>query len=375
MSTPALGPARTCALITALLLAASAPAAFASTTVNESAHRPALQTTISVAAAGAGWIARDMSKDGALVDAASHQPNATDTTTAVMALEAAGYGANQIKAATTWLEHNYESYVTIGKVEISGRLALLILAAVAAGANPYRFGGTGNENDLVARLEAIEQMSGASAGEFGASPYANDFYQALSILALAAVRVKGQVLSLATKFLEGLQCSDGGWEYSRLTTSIACAAPNPANYSSPDTNTTALAVQAIVAVGGRFAHNPLGFFESSEEANASFGVYGVSGHGQQGDPDSTAYVVQALVALHALNSPGLVRHGSTPETALAAFQLGCKAPTGERGEFVAFGAPSQLATLQAVPAAAERAFPIRPGNPSTAEPQLSCGGH
>ena len=58
---------------------------------------------------------------------------------------------------------------------------------------------------------------------------------------------------------------------------------------------------------------------------------------------------------------------------LSRFQYGCKAAASERGEFFAYGAPSQLATLQAVPAAAGVAFPVRPGKLSVAEPRLSCG--
>jgi hypothetical protein len=115
------------------------------------------------------------------------------------------------------------------------------------------------------------------------------------------------------------------------------------------------------------------FLEASQETNGSFGVFGVSGDGQQGDPDSTSYVIQALIALRAINDTQFVRNGITPEQALARFQYGCKAPVGERGEFSYFGAASQLATLQAVPAAAGVALPEGPAKLSVAEPRLSCG--
>ena len=136
----------------------------------------------------------------------------------------------------------------------------------------------------------------------------------------------------------------------------------PEELHQPGQNTTAVAAMAIVAAGGRFSHSPVTFFQDSQESNGSFGVYGVSGDGQQGDPDSTAYVIQALVALHALSDQQFTRNGSTPEQALARFQYGCKAPVKERGEFSYFGVASQLATLQAVPAAAGVALPVRPGS-------------
>ena len=249
----------------------------------------------------------------------------------------------------------------------------MILAAVAAGANPAHFGGTAKADNLVARLEATEQDSGAYAGAFGKPPALSAFGQALSLLALAAVRDTGSGVRRGAAYLASLQCTDGGWEYSRVTSQVTCAKPNPKNYLSPDTNTTALAVEAIVATGGHLAHSALSFFQNSQETNGSFGLYGVSGDGQPGDPDSTGYVIQALVALHALNSSQFVRGGVTPETALARFQYGCTAPASKRGEFSAFGAASQLATWQAVPAAAGVAFPIRPRKISASEPGLSCG--
>jgi hypothetical protein len=325
-----------------------------------------------VAAAGAGWIARDLRSSGALIDAESLQPSAGDTANAILALVAAGYGANQVRTATTWLEHNYASYVSSNGTDSAGRLALVILAGAAAGARPSQFGGTAASDNLVARLEATEQMTGASAGAFGTGLAVNAFYQSLALLALAAVKKLGKGTKLGETFLAQLQCTDGGWEYSRADATTACVTPNPKNVASPDTNTTAVADQAIVATGGHFTHNPVTFFADSQETNGSFGVYGVSGEGQTGDPDSTGYVIQALIALRALNDKIFVRGGTTPEEALARFQYGCKAPVSERGEFAYYGKPSQLATLQAVPAAAGVALPVTSRKLSVAEPRLSC---
>ena len=368
--------ARTCAIASLLALGTAVPAAAAAGSARAPvavAARVQSITTASVAAAGAGWIARDFSPSGALVDAGSHQPSAGDTANAILALVAAGYGADQVSTATNWLEHHFASYVSTAGVDNPGRLANVILAAVAAGANPDRFGGSSKSNNLVARLEATEHLTGASAGAFGSGSSANAFFQALSLLALVAVKDTGRGVRLGETYLASLQCSDGGWEYARTSPSVACATPSPKNYVSPDTNTTSLAVQAIVAAGGHLSHSALSFFKNSEETNGSFGLYGVSGDGQVGDPNSTGYVIQALIALRALNDTEFVRGGTTPETALARFQLGCKAPADERGEFSAFGAPSQLATIQAVPAAAGVAFPVPHRKLSVAEPRLSCG--
>jgi hypothetical protein len=54
------------------------------------------------------------------------------------------------------------------------------------------------------------------------------------------------------------------------------------------------------------------------------------------------------------------------------FQYGCHAAAGRQGEFRYGSAPSQLATLQAVPAVAGVVLPIRSRLLSAAEPRLSC---
>jgi hypothetical protein len=307
-----------------------------------------------------------------MIDANSKKPSVPDTSNAILALVAAGTGAVQVKSALDWLEHNYPSYVSSNGVDDAGALALVSLAAVAAGANPHQFGGRARSDNLVARLLATEQKTGAAAGAFGSGSAINAFYQSLALLALAAVKNESAATHLGESYLASLQCTDGGWEYSRIATTPPCSAPSPKDYASPDTNTTALAVMAIVATGGHFAHNPIGFFEASQETDGSFGVYGVSGEGQKGDPDSTAYSIQALLALHAAGDKQFVRKGATLEQVLARFQLGCKAPLSERGEFEYFSQPSQLATLQAVPAAAAVTFPVAGRKLSVAEPRLSC---
>jgi hypothetical protein len=328
---------------------------------------------VTSAAAGAGWIARDVSSTGAIVDAYSHKPSAGDTADAVLALVAAGYGANQVKAAVGWLKHHFGPYVATSGVDNPGSLGLLTLAAVAAGANPTRFGGTSKSNDLVTRLLATERLRGTSAGVFGSPTSSTAYIQSLALLALAAVKdSSGEPAKLGETYLAHQQCADGGWEFSRPTLTTPCPAPNAKTFTGPDTNSTALAVMATVAVGGRFGHSPIAFFKHSEESDASFGYFGVAGDGQVGDPDSTAEVIQALIALGANNDTQFVRNGITPKRALRHFQYWCHKPPSQRGEYRYGTSPSQFATLQAVPAAAGVVFPERPRKLSVAEPRFVC---
>jgi hypothetical protein len=365
--------ARACVAATlAIGLAAIPGTSFASRAHHSSAPKGARVTQVTPAEAGAGWIARDLSKSGAIVDAYSSKASGGDTANAIVALVAAGEGANQVKSASHWLEHNFAAYVAPKGVVSPGALGLVILAAVAAGADPRHFGGRGPLNDLVARLRATEHTHGGSTGVFGPQKDATAFSQSLSLLALAAVKDTDAATRLGESFLQRQQCRDGGWEFTRSSLAKPCPKPDPKTFQGPDTNSTAMAVMAIAALGGKFAHSPVKFFEQAQESDGSFGYYGIAGHGQSGDPDSSADSIQALISLGALADKQFVRRGISPERALGAFQDQCHAPASKRGEFRYAGSPSQLATLQAVPAAAGVALPITPRTLSAAEPRFSC---
>jgi hypothetical protein len=260
-------------------------------------------------------------------------------------------------------------------------LATVILVAQAMGVDPTTFGGTAPVNNLVARLEATQQTSGADAGLFGtADPvYDGAFRQGLSLMALANAGLSNAdpVVAAGVTWLQNQQCSDGGWQGYRSDLSTPCPAPDPATFAGPDTNSTSLAVQALVTTGSTFDVDPTSFFESAQNPDGGFGLIGAPT--EAADADSTGEVVQALVALGELGNPAFTESGgATPLTALASFQLGCSAPKAKRGAFAfqpkSDGAlkPDLLATLQAVPGAAEVAFPLPAQTPTASLPRLVC---
>ena len=247
-----------------------------------------------------------------------------------------------------------------------GALAYVILAAQALGVDPTTFGGTAPANNLVARLEATQQTSGTDAGLFGSSAdatYTGAFDQGLALMALANQGIANSTTAAGVAWLQNQQCSDGGWEAYRSATGPdnPCPAPDPATFTGPDTNSTSLAVEGLVASGASFGGrpSPTSFFESAQNADGGFGYIGAAS--QSPDPDSTGEVIQALVALGQLGNSAFTQSGGgTPLTALESFQLGCSAAKAHRGAFVYPGAkgPNLLATVQAVPGAAEVAFPL-----------------
>lgn len=208
------------------------------------------------------------------------------TADAVLALVAAGEGAEHVDRALAFLGRRVSAGDAVG----IGLQAKVVLAAVAAGTNPATFGG----EDLVSAIRDAEQPDGRLGAETAV------FDHALGVLALVAA---GIAPSAATQdWLAAAQCADGGWQYD------APAGPgddahcqdqaDPAgDFFLSDTNTTAIAVQALEAAGGSAdaAVDPASFFAAIRDA--SHGGWGYTWGFETTDANSTALVIQAFAAL------------------------------------------------------------------------------
>lgn len=207
--------------------------------------------------------------------------------------------------------------------------AKAVLAAVAAGDDPRAFGGLDLVTTLQSTYNAVSNTYGTGGG----------FSQSLALLALGAADVTPP--PAAVTYLLDLQAADGGWEY----------APG----FGTDTNTTALAIQALVEIGPSNAAAALtqarAYLRSTQNDDGGF-PYAVD---NASDANSTGYVLQAIAALG--DSPtgsAWTRTGGDPITAL----LGLQNPSG------AFRSPftgtddNILATLQAVPGLTGQRLPM-----------------
>lgn len=332
----------------------------------------------SAASYGGGWLARLITAAGGHVpiDPArptTSAPDPSGTADAVLALHAAGVGGVQADAALSWLEANYEGYVRVSGADVPGALAKLILVAHASGVDPRAFGTA--PTDLVARLLGTERSGGADAGLFGSQDptFDGSYRQGLALLALSAVR---RTDAPAVRWLKGQQCSGGGWLGYRADTSVPCPAPDPASFSGPDTNGTSLAFQGLRAEGTAPRVDPLVFLAGVQSDDGGWGYVG--GRAVPADPNSTALVIQALLAAgEDPTAARWVRGGATPYDALLRFALGCSAPVAGRGAFyfdVGDGTrkPNVLATVQAVPAAAGMFFPLAASTPGAGLPTVTC---
>ncbi|MDT0341110.1 prenyltransferase/squalene oxidase repeat-containing protein [Streptomyces litchfieldiae] len=253
----------------------------------------------------------------------------------VLGLAATGTAGDTQRAASDWLEANAGDYITRGApgsgTVFAGGTAKLALVAAVEHRDPGDFGG----HDLTGLLLGRLQESGRFTDAAPTGDMSNQFTQSLAVLALDRT---GDVPDSAVDFLASTRCPDGGYPLSLRRNPDRCTS---------DTDSTGLAVQALLAVGRTADAEPaLDWLEGRQRENGGFGYDTTS------DPNSnsTALAVQALVA------------GDRDEAAerglawLRSMQVGCAGEAGDRGavgyqEPVADGMALR-ATAQAIPALA-----------------------
>ncbi|MFD9128526.1 hypothetical protein [Kitasatospora sp. NPDC059571] len=202
----------------------------------------------------------------------------------------------------------------------------------------------------------------------GDPTYDGVWRQSLALTALASAKVVPA--PAAVDWLTGQQCADGGWPSFRASTAQAC------DPKTEDSNATAVALQALTALGGHqdAVAKGIGWLKANQNADGSWAY----NPGNPGDANSTGLAVTALTAAHT-DPASVAKAGRTAWDGLAAFQLGCTAPADGRGAFAYQPAPdgtlagNDLATAQAALAAAGGALPVTTTDRLDAAPAaLAC---
>jgi len=251
---------------------------------------------------------------------------------AVLAFAAAGQDPTRVtrdgRSALDYLATQAASY----GASSPGAAAKLVLAAVAAGQDPTSFGGTN-------LLELIGAGYDPASGQYGADVYGH----ALALIATRAVGASPP--PAAVRRLLDLQLADGGWSF------------DGAAATGSDTNTTSLAVQALVgqrqADGARA--RAIAYLKGQQNDDGGFPYAQGSPFGNASDANSTAAVIQAILA--AGEDPAgatWTRGGQTPLAALAALQNASGALRYQASQ----PDDNALATYQAVPALLRRSLPV-----------------
>ena len=269
------------------------------------------------------WLIDQQQEDGSWLGF-SGEPDAGTTIDAVIALAAAGEAGVDVEApislALDFLgsEDVAATYVEVG----TGQAAKLVLALVAAGADSMEIGG-------VAPLDLVVAGQDGETGMFGGGIYDH----AYALMALAATDT--EVPANAIEYLTTTQAMNGGYSFDGST-----------DETMVDSNTTAMVVQALVAVGegdSPVTAGAVGYLRTVETSQgASYSV------GAEADANSTALVAQALIAVD--------EDATHYITALAHFQ-------NSNGAFHwmhSDPADNSFTTIQVIPALAGEALPVVP---------------
>ncbi len=264
--------------------------------------------------AAVAWLRGQVQADGGVSDGFSEGSSVGATVDVVLAAASVG------EDVSTWATPSPLDFLATQASTASGvgTLAKLTLAAVATGQAPTSFGGV----DLVAAINAAYD---GNTGRFQGLVTDHAF-------AMLALKNAGTPIPEgAAQALIDLQADDGGWSFDGA--------------SQSDTNTTALAIQALVAAnaGDDAVAKALDFLKSQQNDDGGFPYQKPSDFGTDTDANSTAWVIQALMA-----AGEDLADWNNPQEALAALQT-------ESGAFqwqAAVPGENLLATAQAVPALA-----------------------
>ncbi len=236
--------------------------------------------------------------------------------------------------------------------------------------NPYSL-----SNYLLLKGAAFTKGGSASAGKLsvglsgsqGCQPYrsqspSGNYDSATGIYAegagnqswamLGVSAISETIPAQAVSYLKSLQKSDGSFEWGT-------------GYGY-DTNSTSLAIQALIAGGESITSTAvisgLNYLQSAQNSDGGFPYDPVSVWGTASDANSTAYAIQAIIAAgQDPQASPWVQSGSDPIQFLLSLQL----PDGSF-EWQKGGGVNFLATQQAIPALLHRPFPLNEA------PWMSC---
>lgn len=289
----------------AVLAMAPAPASAASDIVTNTAGR------------ATRWLITKQSADGGFGNGFAKGSDVSATADAIFALAGDASAKKNVSSALGYLA----AQVPSGKLK-TGQMAKIALAAKAAGANPRAFGG----KDVLAEISKATNPKTGLIGD-------GVFTHALAMLALA--RGGASVPAQAVAALESLQTPAGGWAFTGA--------------GAPDVDTTALAVQALIAAGRPSntgaAGRGLGYLRSLQNADGGFPYQSPSAYGTDTNANSTALVAQAIIA--AGDQPeSWAAAGGNPLSALVNLQQ----KSGAIAFQAAFADDNILATTGAIPA-------------------------
>ena len=315
----------------------------------------------------ASYLATLVRPDGSVLDpwAIPAAPSVTATVDVALALAKAGSQPEALGRTLAYIEANVDAYVTEVGTNTTGRFAYLIMLAVATGHDPRAYGGS--RVDLVAGLR--DRYSTEEPGLYGpVNPYASVMIHSLALLAMHAAGEP--VPADAIAWLVDQQCdtannSLGGWQAYRAPAGggrAPCGVSSGTSYEGADANSTGFALQALARLGATGGFASAGAWLTSLQASAATPTGGFGQYvGDDADPNSTALIIQALVAMG--DDPLAARWtpaSSTPLQSLSSWIVRSGPETGAVSSPWSSGYSDFFATYQALWGLALQPFPLVP---------------
>jgi hypothetical protein len=343
---------------------------------------PATAAASPQAEAASAWLATLVGPDGAVDNPyAPGAPSLTWTVNVALSLATTGNEPDAQRRALGYVAADVPGYIAEGTSDPAGRLSWLILLVEATGGDPTDFGTPAV--DLVAELQG--RYGVAEPGLFGGvDDYTPVTNQSLALLALSAAGVTPP--SEAVDWLVAQQCdapasAAGAWEGYRAPSGGGlepCEESQATAFTSADSNSTAFAVEALELVG-RTGPVPaaLSWLRGMQDGTGA----AVGGFGQRpgdvADPNSTALVIQALVAAgESPSGAAWQAGGGTPLGSLQSWIVASGAEAGALASPYSGGFADLFATYQGVWGLAEVAFPLpvpTPSGPTTTTTSTPTG--
>jgi LPXTG-motif cell wall-anchored protein len=271
------------------------------------------------------------------------------TADAILALDAAGTGQTAAAAATQKLVDDPVGYTGFGDpTEVyAGSVAKLLNIAVAQGIDPGAFGGF----DVLGTLQGLETPNGRFSDVSAFGDFSNTFGQSFALIGLH--RAGAPVSADALGYLLAQQCPGGGFKL--FMDDAGCTTDADA-----DPDATAMAVQALFAVGGAAteAGDGLGYLASVQGASG-----GVSSPTQGVNANTTGLAGQAFLA------GGRTAQARAAVSFLTDLQYSCDFAPSIRG-----GVAYDQAAYDDQKAAGSKASPVDIDRRSTAQALLALAG-
>lgn len=207
-----------------------------------------------------------------------------------------------------------------------GGAGKLLVAVEAMGMDGKNFGG-------VNLVDVINASYSGNTGQYGKDAIGHAF-------AMLGLKAAGQpVPSEAAAFLRGVQTPEGGWAFT-----------GEAKQGAADTNTTSVAVQALLSSGAGAGSPEMAkakaYLKSQKNQDGGYPYQQGGEFGSESDVNSTAYVTQALVALGEYDEAGLAK----------SFMRSMQKPNGALQWKPSERDDNAGATYQAVPALLDATF-------------------